>query len=1193
MTPIGIENDLRRVGRTLRGWETSRRLQFWAALVAVTLCVAGLADYGLQFTRFGRLLAAALVAAVAGAGLWRFRAAAARRFTVEGVAAEVERAFPALDNHLINYLQFAEAHDQDPFKQAYVSQGVPQWSVVRVDEMKNRKLHQRVLLGCLAALLLLAAPFAFLQAKWFVCLGRVVNPFSNVMPVCATHILAVQPGDTRIVQGTDLPVKCVVSGRATHRVHLDVKSADGTRSTYDLGRVGQAPDGAVRHRLNKIATATQYRFRAGDAPNPRWYTIETKPPLAFTTVSVVVTPPAYTRLKPRTFDALSESLDIPEGSQLDATVSCNFPLSNATARAGTEPPVTLQRAGTERTYAGALAFRKGAAFIVHATAYDGDTAECAINARLLPDAPPVIQITSPAARTVLAPNGIPAIQFAVADDYGLATVTVERASIGDAKESSRATLQSWTPANPREFTQSWKDETPRPRDAGTLAFYVVARDNCPLGPRVTRSKPILFDSVSLAKASNMQANEHAKADSTIQTLIEMQRANLEATKGLRDTLDSEAPWKSAGGQQVAIRNLTDTLLQTAKRALGGLGPTLEQLRREEMTRVIALLEQGPAAAASARPPLAEAAVACEETILRKLTYASAAVDQTQRQRAAAGLVALLKALIKTQSTLLASTQAFVKQNTPGSAGLVDQQDRLAGDVSEFVAACRREAPTLETSDPAFAKLVLQVADLCDARGVRQDMLKAAELLETNSAAQAAPFQEKALKTLAELDEMLNRAATASAEERLAEMREALKDASDRMQKIRELETKLLDAMKLTEIQKDRSDQEEDLLESEIAEMKAKLKEALLQIPRDLQIYPELSVANELIEDVYQVFEEVHQAEGSEAMTGDSAQEIGVLKPDELIEGMKKAEGRMDDMEMWLGDKPDAVKWNAEAFDKEEQPMMALGALPAAAEDLIGDLLKESESLNQETDDSAVNLSVPDFAPGWEVAEGPMASYGAQGKSGNQRPDHKEQSGRSIVGREGQAIGETAAGSGTIGEGDKNIENRITPEPLQSGQVQADGEAHENATGGGKQASGNADEKGMAGAGSNRRMDAAAPGSVEGLESLLAKTQAAHVKASLMNLRTDSLSEAAHHMRQASDAISHGLPILEVREYQRRAVASLKRAKTELDSGVVTSIDEGPAPAAPLEDATDEGNDEAPPTYRDLVAEYFKSLSESF
>jgi len=441
--------------------------------------------------------------------------------------------------------------------------------------------------------------------------------------------------------------------------------------------------------------------------------------------------------------------------------------------------------------------------------------------------------------------------------------------------------------------------------------------------------------------------------------------------------------------------------------------------------------------------------------------------------------------------------------------------------------------------------------------------------------------------------MLNRAATASAGERLAEMREALKDASDRMQKIRELETKLLDAMKLTEIQKDRSDQEEDLLENEIAEMKAKLKEALLQIPRDLQIYPELSVANELIEDVYQVFEEVHQAEGSEAMTGDSAQEIGVLKPDELIEGMKKAEGRMDDMEMWLGDKPDAVKWNAEAFDKEEQPMMALGALPAAAEDLIGDLLKESESLNQETDDSAVNLSVPDFAPGWEVAEGPMASYGAQGKSGNQRPDHKEQSGRSIVGREGQAIGETAAGSGTIGEGDKNIENRITPEPLQSGQVQADGEAHENATGGGKQASGNADEKGMAGAGSNRRMDAAAPGSVEGLESLLAKTQAAHVKASLMNLRTDSLSEAAHHMRQASDAISHGLPILEVREYQRRAVASLKRAKTELDSGVVTSIDEGPAPAAPIEDATDEGNDEAPPTYRDLVAEYFKSLSESF
>ena len=157
------------------------------------------------------------------------------------------------------------------------------------------------------------------------------------------------------------------------------------------------------------------------------------------------------------------------------------------------------------------------------------------------------------------------------------------------------------------------------------------------------------------------------------------------------------------------------------------------------------------------------------------------------------------------------------------------------------------------------------------------------------------------------------------------------------------------------------------------------------------------------------------------------------------------------MEMWLGDKPDDLKVTTEAHDKAEMPQsgIALAELAAAAQDLVGDLLKEDKKMADKADDSATNHAMPDFQSGQKVMEGDIASFGAQGKSGNQTPDHKEQDGRSNVGRQGMSTGETAAGSGTIGEGDKNIEARRTEEPAQSGKIDLAGKADTKATGGGK------------------------------------------------------------------------------------------------------------------------------------------------
>jgi len=236
--------------------------------------------------------------------------------------------------------------------------------------------------------------------------------------------------------------------------------------------------------------------------------------------------------------------------------------------------------------------------------------------------------------------------------------------------------------------------------------------------------------------------------------------------------------------------------------------------------------------------------------------------------------------------------------------------------------------------------------------------------------------------------------------------------------------------------------------------------------------------------------------------------------------MGEASKRLDATEMWLMEKQDDLKVTTEAHDKAEMPEsgIALAELAAAAQDLMSDLLKEDKKMQDDAQDSATNHAMPDFPSGGPVMEGDISSFGAQGKSGDQTPNHKEQDGRSNVGRQGMSNGETASSSGTIGEGDKNIEARRTEDPMQSGHIDLAGKADTKATGGGKLGTGKADAFGMGGGA--ERVDSKEAGSNDGMAALMARqADALYAKASMKNVRVDSLKDAAHQLRQADDAIA--------------------------------------------------------------------------
>src|SRR5207249_4122106 len=177
-------------------------------------------------------------------------------------------------------------------------------------------------------------------------------------------------------------------------------------------------------------------------------------------------------------------------------------------------------------------------------------------------------------------------------------------------------------------------------------------------------------------------------------------------------------------------------------------------------------------------------------------------------------------------------------------------------------------------------------------------------------------------------------------------------------------------------------------------------------------------------------------------------------------GISKATEMLEDLELWMPDAPDSVKWVQEEpldkkpFDIPEMP------LPNALEDLIGELMQKEEEFDEEADDVTSAWGDNLNQAGWGVSDGPISSFSAKGKTGNDLPNNNEVSGRSGDGRRGKSSGQM------VGDPARALDGRKTParvsnERYEPGQLKQEGQQDPNgATGGGKVAG--AGRKGLQG-----------------------------------------------------------------------------------------------------------------------------------
>jgi hypothetical protein len=337
----------------------------------------------------------------------------------------------------------------------------------------------------------------------------------------------------------------------------------------------------------------------------------------------------------------------------------------------------------------------------------------------------------------------------------------------------------------------------------------------------------------------------------------------------------------------------------------------------------------------------------------------------------------------------------------------------------------------------------------------------------------------------------------------------------------------------------------------------------------------------LRDDANRIFEEIEKA--AQRAKSDKLE----VSLEDLGAGM--ATKMLEDLEVWMMDSPDALKWVLEEpLDKGPLQVPEM-PLPDALEDMVGDLLQEAEEFDEEADDVTSAWGDNLNQAGWGVSDGPISSFSAKGKTGNDLPNNMEVSGRSGDGRRGKSSGQM------VGDTSRGLQGRKTParvgaERYEPGQLKQENQQDPNgATGGGKKS------------GSGRRglQGGTPPDFVKDMQRLSEKQAGVREKAEQVAQRLETagvnstrLSQSIQLMKSAEDDL-RDLRYEDATDKRRVALSQLKHALGSPDRTTAAQLSRARDLPAELRDELLQSADEGyPEGYESLLKSYFRALSEA-
>lgn len=413
--------------------------------------------------------------------------------------------------------------------------------------------------------------------------------------------------------------------------------------------------------------------------------------------------------------------------------------------------------------------------------------------------------------------------------------------------------------------------------------------------------------------------------------------------------------------------------------------------------------------------------------------------------------------------------------------------------------------------------------------------------------------------------------------------EGMKDLKDDLKKFIDAQEKILERTKslLDKGPQDLTEKDEKIL-GDLAREEAKWAKFFEEKLTDWSKLPQQDFADASIaKEVNEVFQEIKMA----------AKELYEKKVELAVpteqSGVENAKELVQNLERWLPDVPDNLKWNMEEPNAPND--IAMAELPAELEDIVGDLLDKEEEMGQDVEDvTSPWMDSPDKGAGWGASDGPISSMSAKGVTGNQLPNQMEIGGRSGEGRSGRSSGQMVEETAE-GKGGRETPTRVSPSPFEQGSVKdKDTKSNGGATGGGK-LSGTAEE-GLRGPTPSQQSAQKMPRLAEKQGKIRQEAEALALKLRGYHIPTGDLEASINDMKKVEES-ARKLDAVGMRRSYSRAVDALSDAKKVIRTEVGLHHERVKLPQWMRSEIKTGLQDSVPKGYEDQVGEYFKSLAE--
>ena len=423
-----------------------KRSIFWAGfaivltgIIAVFVSEA-IVDWLMPLPSFVRIALLTAGVGVTGYLLYKYLVQPLRAaLTLRDIALNVEQNHPDLEDRLVSAIEFGNRESTDPIE-AHMLQRLLEDTTQRVksidfkatvDHSRTRKhvgIAALVVVGCCVLALLF-------PTELHTSLLRVLVPWEKTEPVLTTK-LTVEPGNARILRGRSLPIHVTVTGKSAEKVVLTYQNVQQqetataeTKATHQEINMLQNPDDkrGFAYEIFNIDADIEYYVVANETTSER-YTVEVFEMPKVTEISVAYTYPDYTRLKPVVQTGTGD-IQAVVGTQAEIRLTTNKAIQTATfsqrgdvKRGDPEVVSTPMVISNGSTLTTTIDVVEDGTYTVELLCIDGFNNEIPIEyiIKPIPDAVPEVVIKEPGRDIKTTKLGEVEIVAEATDDYGIA-----------------------------------------------------------------------------------------------------------------------------------------------------------------------------------------------------------------------------------------------------------------------------------------------------------------------------------------------------------------------------------------------------------------------------------------------------------------------------------------------------------------------------------------------------------------------------------------------------------------------------------------------------------------------------------------------------------------------------------------------------------------------------------------------------